>query len=84
MPTEHHEFIFRPSDLREHRSRAWSAAFDEPLADPAALPLYELARQTRRHVTVALCGDGGDETLAGYRRYCLDGCCGRTPRCPTG
>jgi asparagine synthase (glutamine-hydrolysing) len=48
------------------------AATDEPFADPAALPLYELARQTRRHVTVALSGDGGDETLAGYRRYALD------------
>jgi asparagine synthase (glutamine-hydrolysing) len=46
---------------------------DEPFADPAALPLYELARQTGRHVTVALSGDGGDETLAGYRRYALDG-----------
>jgi asparagine synthase (glutamine-hydrolysing) len=49
------------------------AAFDEPLADPAALPLLELSRQARRTVTVALCGDGGDETLAGYRRYAIDG-----------
>jgi asparagine synthase (glutamine-hydrolysing) len=49
------------------------AAFDEPLADPAALPLLELSRQTRQSVTVALCGDGGDETLAGYRRYAIDG-----------
>jgi len=47
-------------------------AADEPFADPAALPLYELARQARCYVTVALCGDGGDETLAGYRRYALD------------
>ena len=44
-----------------------------PLADPAALPLFELARQARPYVTVALCGDGGDETLAGYRRYAVDG-----------
>ncbi len=47
-------------------------AFDEPLADPAALPLLELSRQARQSVTVALCGDGGDETLAGYRRYAID------------
>jgi asparagine synthase (glutamine-hydrolysing) len=70
--TEHHEFVFRPGDLIA-AIEGVAAAADEPFADPAALPLYELARQTRRHVTVALSGDGGDETLAGYRRYMLDG-----------
>jgi asparagine synthase (glutamine-hydrolysing) len=70
--TEHHEFIFRPEDLVRVIEGA-IAATDEPFADPAALPLYELARQTRKHVTVALSGDGGDETLAGYRRYVFDG-----------
>ena len=70
--TDHHEFIFRPADLIAVIEGV-VAATDEPFADPAALPLYELARQTRRHVTVALSGDGGDETLAGYRRYALDG-----------
>jgi asparagine synthase (glutamine-hydrolysing) len=69
--TNHHEFIFRPADLVRVIEGVVGAA-DEPFADPAALPLYELARQTRRHVTVALSGDGGDETLAGYRRYALD------------
>jgi asparagine synthase (glutamine-hydrolysing) len=70
--TDHHEFVFRPEDL-VRVIEGVIAATDEPFADPAALPLYELARQTRRHVTVALSGDGGDETLAGYRRYALDG-----------
>jgi asparagine synthase (glutamine-hydrolysing) len=69
--TEHHEFLFRPADLAALIDGVIGAV-DEPFADPAALPLYELARQTRRHVTVALCGDGGDETLAGYQRYALD------------
>ena len=69
---EHHEFIFRPADLKQVIEGV-ARAVGEPFADPAALPLYELARQTRRHVTVALSGDGGDETLAGYRRYVLDG-----------
>jgi asparagine synthase (glutamine-hydrolysing) len=43
--------------------------FGEPFADPAALPLWVLARETRRHVTVALGGDGGDEGFGGYRWY---------------
>lgn len=70
--TEHHEFTFRPDDLRRVIAGV-VAATDEPFADLAALPLYELARQARQQVTVALCGDGGDETLAGYRRYAIDG-----------
>jgi asparagine synthase (glutamine-hydrolysing) len=70
--TEHHEFTFRSADLVRVIEGSVMAA-DEPLADPAALPLFELARQARQSVTVALCGDGGDETLAGYRRYAIDG-----------
>jgi asparagine synthase (glutamine-hydrolysing) len=70
--TDHHEFIFRPADLIQV-IEGTVESIDEPFADPAALPLYELSRQTRQYVTVALCGDGGDETLAGYRRYALDG-----------
>ncbi len=69
--TDHHEFVFRSHDLVRLIEGAIAAA-DEPLADPAALPLFELARQAGRFVTVALCGDGGDETLAGYRRYVVD------------
>ena len=70
--TDHHEFVFCPADL-VRVIEGVIAATDEPFADPAALPLFELARQTRQHLTVALSGDGGDETLAGYRRYAFDG-----------
>ncbi len=70
--TEHHEFIFSAKDLTRVIEESVAAA-DEPLADPAALPLLELSRQAKKSVTVALCGDGGDETLAGYRRYAIDG-----------
>jgi asparagine synthase (glutamine-hydrolysing) len=70
--TDHHEFVFQASDLLRIIDES-VIAVDEPLADPAALPLLELSRQARQAVTVALCGDGGDETLAGYRRYAIDG-----------
>lgn len=43
--------------------------FGEPFGDPSSVPTYTVCALTRRHVTVALSGDGGDEVLAGYRRY---------------
>lgn len=43
--------------------------FGEPFADTSAFPSYLIAQETRRHVSVALSGDGGDEVFAGYRRY---------------
>ena len=42
---------------------------DEPMADPALIPLYYLSKNARKHVTVVLTGDGGDEIFAGYDQY---------------
>ncbi len=65
--TDHHEFVVRPDALEVLPTLALH--YGEPYADSSAVPSYYVARLTREHVTVALNGDGGDESLAGYERY---------------
>jgi asparagine synthase (glutamine-hydrolysing) len=68
--TDHHEEIVRPDAERD--VLALVRQFDEPFADSSMIPTYYVSRAARRHVTVALSGDGGDELFAGYRRYVDD------------
>jgi asparagine synthase (glutamine-hydrolysing) len=67
LGTVHRQFTVRPDAAEDLPKLA--AAFGEPFADSSALPTHYLARETRRHVTVALSGDGGDELFGGYDRY---------------
>lgn len=65
--TDHHEDVVRIDAISLIDKIAM--IYGEPFADPSALPTYEVSAAARRHVTVALSGDGGDEIFGGYRRY---------------
>jgi asparagine synthase (glutamine-hydrolysing) len=78
--TLHEEIVLEP-DAAATLPRL-AAAFDEPLGDEAALPLFLICEAARRHVTVALVGDGGDESFAGYERYVAHELAARVPATP--
>lgn len=65
--TNHHEFIVRPKALEILPLLV--ERYGEPYADSSCVPTYYVAQQTKKRVTVALNGDGGDESFAGYERY---------------
>ena len=65
--TEHEEFIVEPDAVAILPKLVWH--YGEPFADPSAIPTYYVSQMARRHVTVALNGDGGDEAFLGYARY---------------
>ncbi|HEU5236825.1 MAG TPA: asparagine synthase (glutamine-hydrolyzing) [Pyrinomonadaceae bacterium] len=68
LGTDHHEERFSAS-LAANLVSEIGAWMDEPISDPSLVPTYLLSRFTRKHVTVALGGDGGDEIFAGYPMY---------------
>ena len=65
--TDHHEMILEPDVVQtvEHVT----SSLEEPFGDSSMLPTYYVSQMARKHVTVALSGDGGDEIFAGYDRY---------------
>ena len=67
LGTQHEEFQVTPDGVSILPKLVWN--YDEPFADSSAIPTWYVSEMTRRHVTVALSGDGGDELFAGYPRY---------------
>jgi asparagine synthase (glutamine-hydrolysing) len=68
--TDHREYLVTDRAVSALDDLVWH--FDEPFGDASAIPTYYVAKLARERVTVALTGDGGDESFAGYRRYAFD------------
>lgn len=79
---EHHEFVVTPEALPLLETLAWH--LDEPFADSSVIPTWFVSHHTRRSVTVALTGDGGDECFLGYDRYRALQIAGRLGGLPLG
>lgn len=68
LGTDHHEIMISPQSVIDEFTGIFSRA-SEPVGDDSFLPTFLISRETRREVTVALSGDGGDELFCGYEKY---------------
>jgi len=80
--TEHTEFVVNPDKAELIERLVWH--HDQPFGDSSALPSFLLSELTRRHVTVALSGDGGDELFGGYERFAAGLAVNALQRLPAG
>ncbi len=80
--TDHEEFIVTPNAKEILPNLVYH--YDEPFADSSAIPTWYLAEMTKKHVTVALSGDAGDELFAGYQRYLAVGLGSKADLLPLG
>jgi asparagine synthase (glutamine-hydrolysing) len=80
--TDHHEFDLNPDLELQSAIEDFAYYSDEPSADAGALPVWFLSRMSRRHVTVALSGEGADELFGGYVTYVADRLAGPLRRVP--
>ncbi len=68
--TKHHELLLPSTDIPQLFERVMKQT-DDPISNPTAIPMMELANFAKQHVDVVLSGDGGDELFGGYERYRL-------------
>jgi asparagine synthase (glutamine-hydrolysing) len=80
--TDHTEFVVHPQAVDLVERLVWH--HDQPFGDSSAVPTFLLSELTRAEVTVALCGDGGDELFAGYERFFAGAAAHRARVLPSG
>ncbi|MGO1118074.1 asparagine synthase (glutamine-hydrolyzing) [Rhodovibrionaceae bacterium A322] len=82
LGTTHHEAVLKPGDVTWIDQLAWY--YDQPFADPSAIPTFLLSRFTAKRLKVVLSGDAGDELFMGYPRYLACRMTGFADRLPRG